>query len=139
MKPITMKPSKQRRRLYQAPSHERRKAFSAPLSSELKEKYGARSFSIKKGDSVRILRGDFKGLEGKVVEVDRKKYQIHVEGITREKVDGSTVFVPIHPSKVMITSLNLDDKWRKRALGRRSKGLVELKEAAEAGGINVSP
>jgi len=62
------------------------------------------------------MRGDRKGLEGKVTRVDRKEYRIFVEGVTREKVDGTTTFVPIHPSKVMITSLNLDDKWRRESL-----------------------
>lgn len=62
------------------------------------------------------MRGDRKGLEGKVTRVDRKNYRIFVEGVTREKVDGTTAFVPIHPSKVMITSLNLDDKWRRESL-----------------------
>jgi ribosomal protein L24 len=68
------------------------------------------------------MRGDYKGFEGKVTEVDREKYRIFVEGVTREKVDGTTIPVPIHPSKVMITRLNLDDKWRAEALKRKSAG-----------------
>jgi large subunit ribosomal protein L24 len=71
------------------------------------------------------MRGDRKGLEGKVTTVVRKKYRIFVEGVTREKVDGTTTFVPIHPSKVMITSLNLDDKWRRESL----KAEVSVTEA----------
>jgi len=62
------------------------------------------------------MRGDKKGTEGKVTRVDRSKYRLFVEGITREKVDGTAIQVPIHPSKVMITSLNLDDKWRRESL-----------------------
>jgi large subunit ribosomal protein L24 len=73
------------------------------------------------GDTVKIMRGDRRGFEGKVTRVDRQKYRIFVEGITREKVDGSTIQIPIHPSKVMITRLNLDDKWRKEALKRKIK------------------
>jgi len=67
-----------------------------------------------------IMRGDRKGSEGKVTQIDRKKYRLFVEGATREKVDGTTTFIPIHPSKVMITRLNLDDKWRKKILERKS-------------------
>jgi large subunit ribosomal protein L24 len=67
------------------------------------------------------MRGDRKGFEGKVARVDRQKYRIFIEGITREKVDGSTIQIPIHPSKVMITSLNLDDKWRKKIFERKTK------------------
>jgi len=112
----TVQPRKQRKMLFQAPSHIRYKHFSAPLSPTLKASHLVNSISVRVGDTVRIMRGDRKGSEGKVVKVDRKKYQIFVEGITREKVDGTAVPFPIHPSKVMITSLNLDDKWRKESL-----------------------
>ena len=126
-KTLTSKPSKQRKKLYTAPLHVRSKILSAPLSPDLREKYGFRSLPIRVGDKVQILRGDHKGFEGKVLKVDRKKYRISVEGITREKVDGTTINVPIHPSKVMITELNLDDKWRRKKIERKRK----VKEAAE--------
>ncbi len=126
-KTLTSKPSKQRKRLYTAPLHVRSKILSAPLSPDLREKYGFRSLPIRVGDKVQILRGDHKGFEGKVLKVDRKKYRISVEGITREKVDGTTINVPIHPSKVMITELNLDDKWRRKKIERKRKA----REAAE--------
>jgi len=118
----TTRPGKQRKRLYQAPLHERYKRFSAPLSLELKSSHNANSVPVRVGDTVRVMRGDRKGFEGKVTRVDRKKYRIFVEGVTREKVDGTTILVPIHPSKVMITRLNLDDKWRKEALKRKGIG-----------------
>jgi large subunit ribosomal protein L24 len=121
----TSKPSKQRKMLFQAPDHIRYKHFAAPLAPELRKSYGTRSLPVRSGDTVRVMRGDHKGFEGKVARVNRKKFRIYVEGLTREKVDGSTVFVPIHPSKVMITKLNLDDKWRKKILERRKKEVVE--------------
>ena len=125
----TTKPTKQRKRLYQAPITERYKRFSAPLSSKLKESHSTNSVPVRKGDTVMIMRGDRKGSEGKVTQINRKKYRIFVEGVTREKVDGTTTFIPIHPSKVMITRLNLDDKWRKKILER--KGVTEKAEIAE--------
>jgi len=76
------------------------------------------------------MRGDYKGFEGKVTRVDRGEYRIFVEGVTREKVDGSTALIPIHPSKVMITRLNLDDKWRREILKRKG-GVAEKAELAE--------
>jgi len=130
IKPVT-KPTKQRRMLYQAPDHIRHKLFAAPLSSELKASQGVKALPVRSGDTVRIMRGDHKGFEGKITNVDRKKYRIYVEGLTREKVDGTTIFVPIHPSKVIITKLNLDDKWRKevlqkkKELGKKAEGVVE--------------
>ncbi len=118
----TIQSRKQRKRLFQAPLHIRYKQFSASLSSKLRDSYNTRSIPVRAGDTVKIMRGDRKGFEGKVARVDRQKYRIFVEGITREKVDGSTIQVPIHPSKVMITNLNLDDKWRKEVLKRKAKG-----------------
>jgi len=102
--------------LFNAPAHIRYKHFSAPLSPSLKASHGIGSFPVKTGDTVRIMRGDRKGMEGKVSRIDRRKYRINVEGITREKVDGTAIQVPVHPSKVMITNLNLDDKWRRESL-----------------------
>ena len=125
----TTKPTKQRKRLYQASLNERYRRFSAPLSSKLKESQGTNSVPVRNGDTVMIMRGDRKGSEGKVTQIDRKNYRILVEGATREKVDGTTTFIPIHPSKVMITRLNLDDKWRKKILER--KGVTEKAEIAE--------
>ena len=142
-KPVT-KPSKQRKMIYQAPKHVRYKLFAAPLSPELRAKYKTRSIPVKSGDTVRIMRGDRKGMEGKVTRVDRKKYRIYIEGLTREKVDGTTIFIPIHPSKVMITQLNLDDKWRRKILERKAKEKIEFKEkkiekVEEAGEKEITP
>jgi large subunit ribosomal protein L24 len=125
----TTKPTKQRKRLYQAPVTERYRRFSAPLSSKLKESHGTNSVPVRKGDTVMIMRGDRKGSEGKVTQINRKNYRIFVEGADREKVDGTKISVPIHPSKVMITRLNLDDKWRKKIMER--KGVAEKAEIAE--------
>jgi len=123
----TAQPRKQRKLLFEAPLHLRYRQFSAPLSPELRTTHNTRSVPVREGDTVRIMRGDRKGFEGKVTRVDRKKYRIFVEGVTREKVDGTTIQIPIHPSKVMITSLNLDDKWRKQILKRKGKGKPEEK------------
>jgi large subunit ribosomal protein L24 len=113
------KPSKQRKMLFQAPDHVRRRFFAAPLSSELVASQGVRSLPVRSGDTVRVMRGDHKGFEGKISRVDRKEYRVFVEGLTREKVDGTAIPVAVHPSKVMLTSLNLDDKWRKKILERK--------------------
>jgi len=115
------KPAKQRKMIYHAPAHLRHKFFTAPLTSELKASHGIRSLPIRSGDTVRIMRGDRKGFEGKVSRIEMGKYRVFIEGLTREKVDGTTVFVAIHPSKVMITKLNLDDKWRKKILERKKR------------------
>jgi large subunit ribosomal protein L24 len=125
------KPTKQRKMLFQAPDHIRYKLFAASVSPELRKSHGVKTIPLRSGDTVRIMRGDHKGFEGKIASVDRKKYRIYIEGLTREKVDGTTTFVPIHPSKVMITRLNLDDKWRRKILERKKEAKKKLEEAAE--------
>jgi large subunit ribosomal protein L24 len=112
-------PGKQRKRLFNAPAHIRHKLMAAPLSKELAASRGAKTLPVRKGDTVRIERGDNKGFEGKVSRVDLKAYRIYLEGLTREKVDGTNIFISTHPSKVQIRSLNLDDKWRKNILERK--------------------
>lgn len=90
----------------------------------------ARSVPIRKDDEVQVTRGIYKGREGKVVQVYRKKWVIHIERITRDKVTGTSVNVGIDPSKVVITKIKLD-KDRKALLERKgSKG----KKGAAAGG-----
>jgi len=124
-------PRRQRLALINAPLHMRQKLVSDPLSPELREKYGVKSLPVRKGDKVRVVRGDFKGHEGTVVKVDLKRLRIYVEGVTRKKQDGTPVYVPIHPSKVMIISLDLRDKWRRAIIERRAGRKVEFEEAKE--------
>jgi large subunit ribosomal protein L24 len=128
---LSKQPRKQRKALYNAPLHIRQKLMSAPLSPELREKFGVRNLPVRTGDKVRIMRGDFKGHEGKVVKVDLKKLRIYVEGVTIKKADGTRVFRPIHPSKVMIIELNLKDPWRRKILERRGAKVEEIEKATE--------
>jgi len=124
------KPRIQRKKLYQAPLHKRYRRFSAPLSPELKSSHNTNSIPVRTGDTVQVMRGDYKGFEGKVSRVDRREYRIFVEGVTRDKVDGNTALIPIHPSKVTITRLNLEDKWRREILKRKGS-VAEKAELAE--------
>jgi large subunit ribosomal protein L24 len=124
-------PKKQRKRMFNAPAHLRHKLMSAPLSHELTASKGAKTLPVRKGDTILIKRGDNKGFEGKVSRVDLKAYRIYIEGLTREKVDGTNIFLPIHPSKVEIRNLNLDDKWRKNILERKKATAQPVKPKAK--------
>jgi len=113
-------PRKQRLRLYAAPLHLRHKHLAAPLSSELRQKYGSRSLPVRKGDKIKVFRGDFVGLEGDVTGIDTKHYRIEVAGASVAKADGTQVPRSISPSNVMILKLK-EDKERDKVLERRSK------------------
>lgn len=116
MSRVSSKPRKQRKLLYNAPYHKLSKLMSAHLSPQLREKYNRRSFPVKVGDTVKILRGEYRGIEGKVSGVDRKRQYLYVENVTMKKADGTTKPRPIHVSNVMITQLKLDDKYRQAVL-----------------------
>ena len=133
-----MKPTIVRnRQIFQAAHHTRSKQLGSTLSKELREKYGRRSARVIEGDTVRIMRGEFKGIDGKVIQVSTEKNSIAVEGIKREKLKGGNVDIYIHTSNVMITGMNLDDKWRQNRLEKqktkvpKEKPLDALKEKPE--------
>ncbi|MES1907010.1 MAG: 60S ribosomal protein L26A [Cercozoa sp. M6MM] len=117
-KAATSDRTKQRKAHFQATSLQRRKIMSSTLSPELRKKYGVRSVPIRKGDTVMVMRGHYKGREGKVIQVYRKKYVVHVERVTTDKTNGATVPVGLHTSKLMITDLFLN-KDRKALLARK--------------------
>lgn len=114
------KPSKQRKFLYQAPLHVKHKMLAAHLSKELRQQYGFRSLPVRKGDMVMIARGDHKGRTGKVTRVDTSKMRVYVEGVVGEKADGTKYSIPIHPSNLVITKLDLSDKVRKKIVERKA-------------------
>ncbi|CAD5122558.1 DgyrCDS10972 [Dimorphilus gyrociliatus] len=102
--------------------------MSAPLSKDLRTKYGVRSMPVRKEDEVQVVRGHYKGQQiGKVVQCYRKKFVLHIERIQREKANGATVNVGIHPSKVVIVKLKLD-KDRKKILDRKKSRKAALEK-----------
>jgi len=110
------------RMMYMAPQHVVSKQLGSPLSKDLRQKYNCRSARVVEGDSVKVLRGEFKGIEGKVTKISTERRGIAIEGIKREKLKGGNVDIYIHPSNVMITTLNLEDKWRQNMLeGQKTK------------------
>ena len=112
-------PRKQRKYRYNAPLHIKQRFMRSHLSKELRKKYGKRTFSLKKGDKVVVMRGQFRKKTGKVDYVDLKGNYVYVAGIDVTKKDGTKAFYPINPSNLMITDINLDDKKRQKALDKK--------------------
>jgi len=108
-----MKPTKMRNTLiYRATFHTKSKQLGSALSKDLHKKYGKRSVRVIEGDSVTILRGEFKGVDGKVSKISTQKSSVAIEGIKKEKTKGDKFDVYIHTSNLVVTSLNTEDKWR---------------------------
>jgi len=116
---MSKQPRKQRKFLYNAPLHVRHNLMSVTLSDELREQHGKRSIPVKKGDTVQVMRGDFKDHEGKVEKVDIKNYRVLVEGASVQKPDGNQVYHSIHPSNLRIVELDLDDDERNEIVERK--------------------
>jgi large subunit ribosomal protein L24 len=110
---------KQRKYLANAPLNIKRKFLSANLSKDIRKQHGKRSFPVRKGDEVKIVRGGFKGKVGKVSIVDVKKMKVAIEGIQRKKNDGTKVNVYFNTSNLQIQKLNLEDKKRVKSLERK--------------------
>lgn len=105
-------PRKQRKYLANAPLHIKRKFLSVNLSKDLRKKHKKRNIPVKKGDTVKVMRGKFKKKQGKVTEVKLKMSKVTIEGIQIKKQDGSKVNVRLKPSNLQIIELNLEDKRR---------------------------
>jgi large subunit ribosomal protein L24 len=117
MATTSSQPRKQRKAQATAPLHERGRTLSAPLAPSLREQYKRRHLRVVKGDTVKVLRGDHRGEEGVVDEVDVKGCALIVHGISIPKADNTDVPRPVHPSNVQITKLNLKDARRAEKLG----------------------
>jgi len=112
-----MKPTKARNyQMYRAPHARRSKQLGSPLSKELRKKYGKRSMRVILGDAVKVLRGEYRGVDGKVSKILTQSGNLAIEGVKKEKSKGEKFDVLIKTSKVIITGLNLDDHWRKTKL-----------------------
>jgi large subunit ribosomal protein L24 len=108
-----MKPTKMRNKLiYRATFHTRSKQLGSQLSDDLRKKYGKKSVRVIEGDSIKIVRGEFKGVDGKISKILTKKGSVAVEGVKKEKTKGDKFDVYIHTSNLLVTGLNTEDKWR---------------------------
>ncbi|ODV65383.1 ribosomal protein L26A [Hyphopichia burtonii NRRL Y-1933] len=115
--------SKARKAYFTSSSVERRALLSAPLSKELRAQYNIKSIPIRKGDEVTVVRGSKKGSEGKISSVYRLKFAVQIEKLQKEKSNGASIPINIHPSKVVVNKLHLDKD--RKALIERKGGKLE--------------
>lgn len=111
--------------------HKRDKFLGANLSENLREQHRRRSMRVIKGDTVRILRGEYVGIEGKVEKVNTERSTLSIEGIQREKIRGGNVKVQIHASNVQIISLNTDDEYRMKGTKKTKDKKTTVKKEKE--------
>jgi large subunit ribosomal protein L24 len=108
------------------------KQICAPISKELRKKYSRRSIRIMTNDTVKVMRGEYKGLTGKVTKISTQTSGIAIEGNKKEKLKGEKIDVYIHSTNMTITALNTDDKWRLKILEKKPKSTIKsMKEEAK--------
>ena len=128
-----MKPTKMRNNLiYHATYATKSKQLGSNLSKDLQKRYGKRSVRVIEGDSVTILRGEFKGVDGKVSNVSTDKNSVAMEGIKKEKTKGDKFDVYIHTSNLLVTSLNTEDKWRMAKLEGKNPKIQQSQQQQQA-------
>jgi len=119
---------KQRKYAAQAPQHIKQKMISAHLSKDLREKYKRRSFQLKKGDIVKVMRGSFAGKTGKINIINVTKQRAAIEGVQLTKKDGTKVNAWFNASKLLITELGMDDKRRSDSIAKQEKSAIPKAE-----------
>jgi len=128
-----MKPTKIRnKKIYRAMNQTVSRQICATLSKDLRKKYPRRSARIMINDTVKVMRGEYKGLSGKVAKISTESNSIAIEGNKKEKLKGEKIDVYIHSTNMVITSLNTDDKWRLKILEKKLKSNIKaMKEDAK--------
>ncbi len=123
--------------IYRASHVLRSKQIASPLSKELQKKYTKKSVRVVEGDSIKIVRGEFKGVDGKISKISVQKSSLAIEGVKKEKTKGEKFDVYVHSSNVIVTGLNSDDKWRisklegKKHPTKKGEAKVEKPKVAE--------
>lgn len=99
-----MKRDSERKALYEAKLHELKNRMHVHVSKELKKKLNskARAQLVKKGDTVKVLRGSLKGKSGKVAKVNYNALKLFIEGVTRKNAKGADVLIPFQASNLVL-------------------------------------
>ena len=113
------------RQTYRAMNQVVSKQICAQISKDLRKKYSRRSARIMLDDTVKVIRGEYKGITGKVSKISTDSNSIAIEGNKKEKLKGDKIDVYIHSTNVIITALNTDDKWRLKILEKKSKSKIK--------------
>jgi large subunit ribosomal protein L24 len=128
MKVGSTKPSKQRNALRKVKNHQVNKLFITRLDEALQAEYGVKRMPLRVNDSVKIISGEFEGIEGKVLSIDKHKRRVTIEEATLQKRDGSNYYVPVAVSKLVLTKFETKaakkkvDPWREdKMMGRKLK------------------
>lgn len=125
-----MKPDSERKKYHKEKLHKRKKRLHVHLSKDLRAKVKAkkRSLLVRKGDTVKVMRGPNKGKQAKVSRVSTLKRKVYVEGIVQRTLRGREMPLPLEPSNLMLVGLE-STKERRELF---SEDIFKKKEAPKA-------
>jgi large subunit ribosomal protein L24 len=112
MNPKSKKARKQRAFSAHLPLHLQQKRLAVHLNEALQKENKKRSLSVRKGDTVKVMRGEHKGKSGKITAVSYAKGKVFIEKLVLKKAKGKEAMIPIHASNLLLTELNREDEAR---------------------------
>ena len=136
-------PGKQRKAQFNAPLHVKRKRIRARLRTDDPDLAAIRTVTVRVGDEVEVLRGDFgspnsakadsrgkrlgqargkSGVRAKIVAVDTGTGTVQVDGVSISTADGKEEPLPIHASNIVVVTLDDTDPLRIGRILERAKG-----------------
>lgn len=127
-----MKPDTERKKYYSEKLHKKKKRVHAHLSKDLrgKLKKKTRSLQVRKGDTVKVMRGSQKGKEAKVSHVNTVRKKIYLEGVTVTNARAREMPVALEPSNLLLIALESTPE-RKKIFSEEVFVKPKKKEAAE--------
>ena len=108
----TSKPGKSRKFFAEMALHRAAKSVAGHLNEKLKKELGRRALPLRKGDTVKIMRGAFRGKEGKISKIERSSGMVYIEKIARKKSNGAEVEIAFDASTLLLIDIDRTDRKR---------------------------
>ncbi len=105
-------PSKQRKYRRNAPKHVKDKLLSARLSDEIRDELETKTLPLRRGDRVQVMTGEFEGSKGIIRNIDREEQKVYIDGLSKNRQDGTEIHVPFAPSNLQVVALSIEDEKR---------------------------
>lgn len=128
-----MKSDTERKKFHTEKLHRKKSRLHVHLSKDLRAKIKKkkRSLLVRKGDTVKIMRGPHKGKEAKVSDVNVVRRVVFLEGIAVKNARGREMPMPLQPSNLLLLSLD-PTKERKEMFAEEAFRKKEASKPKEA-------
>jgi len=128
-----MKSDTERKIFHSEKIHRKKSRLHVHLSKDLRSKIKLkkRALLVRKGDTVKVMRGPHKGKEAKVSDVNVVRRVVFLEGIAVKNARGREMPIPLQPSNMLLLSLE-STKERKDMFSEDAFRKKEAKTPKEA-------